>query len=399
MSTANKLKRVIRGTGPERTPAWIAPDRPSGAEPQIPAGEVPGQGVINLPAPVEPVSYEHRADLAVPTAADPDALRLLAEVRGPVAIAEALETIAVLDDIAKGLRDRLRGDEPAAGLIAQLRDLAARRGVYAARAQALGRLVAQPVETPDGPPAVPDLALRLLELPAGADLVGHLDALIRQAATELASIDARLDGVAAIAGSHHFAGQGMEPSRSHDGRSCWIRTAAAPDAWLGEASELTAQRREIQGRLDELVRDRDAAVNLVADGVRAAVLAAGGRDHVIGRLATAQALAGAAPADPPGLAEATELVHRLTEGGADESDINQATAQRQALLGQAVTDRAERISRRREMASRVLDAAVAGDETGRQAIEAILSKAPAVAPALLAAIREARADKRILALV
>lgn len=399
MSTVNKLKRAIHGTGPERVPVLLADDRPSGPDAAIPAPEVPSQGAIDEPATVEPIGYEHRCDLALPVEADADALRLLAAARGPVAIAEHIEAVTVLDDVARGLRGRLRGDEPPAGLISQLRDLAARRAVYAGRALALGKLVAQPVEIPDGPAEIPGVALRLLELPTGADLVGFLDSLIDRARAELAAVDARLDGLAAIAGSHHFAGQGMEPSRSHDGRSCWIRTAAAPDAWLGEASELTAQRREIQGRLNELVRDRDAAVNLVADGVRAGVLAAGGRDHVIGRLATAMALAGTAPAEPPGLASATELVNRLVEGGADESDIADAKARRQAILDTAVTDRAERIARRREMASKVLDLALAGDESGRQAVEAILAKAPAVAPALLDAIREARADRRVLALV
>lgn len=400
MSTANKLKRVIHGSGAERIPAVVASDRPTGpTAAEIPPAEVPAETIAPPPATVEPIPYEHRSDLAMPTDADPDALKLLAEVRGPVAVAEAVEAVHVLDDCARALRDRLTGDEPPAGLIAGLRDLAVRRGVYAARAQALGAILAQPVEIPDGPAGPPALALRLLELPAGRDLVGYLNWLIGQAQSELLAVTAKLDGMTAIAESHHFAGQGMTPSRSQDGRSLWIRTAAAPDAWLAEASELTARRREIQARIDALAQDRDQAVNLVAEHVRQAVVAAGGRDYIVGRLATAMALAGSAPTDPPGLAEANELVARLTEGGADQSDIDQAKANRQAILDTAVTDRAERVARRREMASRMLDLALAGDEAGRQAVESILSAAPAVAPKLLDGIREARADRRVLALI
>lgn len=399
MSTANKLKRVTHGSGPERIPAVLAADRPTGPEPEIPAAEATDETIIQPPATVEPVAYEHHSGLAVPTDADPDALRLLAEVRGPVAVAEAVEAAHILDDHAKALRDRLTGDEPPAGLIAQLRDLAARRATYAARAQALGAILAQPVEIPAGTAEVPGLALRLLGLPTGKDLAGYLNWLIGQAQGELTAVTAKLDGLTAIAESHHFAGQGMTPSRSQDGRSLWLRTAAAPDAWLAEASELTARRREIQARIDALAQDRDQAVNLVAEHVRQAVAASRGRDYIVGRLATAMALAGSAPTDPAGLAEANELVARLTEGGADQSDIDQAKANRQAILDTAVTDRAERVARRREMASRMLDLALAGDEAGRQAVESILSAAPAVAPKLLDGIREARADRRVLALI
>ena len=387
------------------------------------------------------VQFVHNPDMPTPPEADAECLALLGELRGPSAVKELDQAVAVLDDALAGyVASVRRGDDPPRMLRYAL-DAAARRRTYIGRAAALRRVLKLKVVEHAGR-EVPDM-IRVLASVDNGDHFGVLAASMSKLEAERDKAEAELASLKALAadryseagfrGSYHgyrreqlsrLAGQVRalladvrhdphlartlpEPEQLANDGVALVREIArlsgpgeAPRAWpqdglLLKLSAALARRRDAEGRLAALGRDRAGAAAVVARLVGQAVAAAGGRDAVVSNVVVAQVLAGRFPAElaersgrlkalTAAVAEFGTAWSRLMETVGDHLNgpaADHLRARRAEAEESLSTARAEMAARQTDLAGGLVDQALAGDEPARRRIEELASLAAEAFPA------------------
>jgi hypothetical protein len=374
----------------------VAPDRPAGPEPApgptAPSGPDPDPET----GPVEPIAY--RSDLAPVPEASPAAIAALALARGPAALAELVGQVAALDAELAGQRGRLGGPETRSA-VAVIADLAARRGVYAARAAAVAPALGLDPPAIADVPAVPPLALLWARMDARSNLAAEASGRVASARSGLGRAEAELASALALAGDPAAYRSVRRPDairRTSLGHDRVAVPGWAPDEVLSRIDPALAARDAAAGELAAALADGDALAALVAGRMSEAVEAAGGGDRVVAAIVAAQALASPAPGPHPELAALDERLARLEHFGADEP-LGELRERRRAILDGIAFDRTARRERRRGAADRLVKSALAGDESSRAAIEQWLTQCPDVAPGLARDVALARPERALAA--
>ena len=399
--------------GPRPVPSDVVAEPTELVEPTELAEPV----AVPEPPGLTPIAYQITY-ASPPADIDPEALALLAQARGAVAVTELVGAIGVLDSNLHSRIWGLSGPPDLIEAVPSMLDWRARRDVYAARLAALVAILG--CDPPDigDPPMVPQSSLfdrDPHETHLGRGLARD-EGAVRRCLDDLTTSLSSTAMIAANDASYGNVGRQYQVSwaeldrriAEHESAIQRLRKATSgmkplplpPHMWpqdglLSRASNLLGQQRVARDDLAAIDADKARAVELVKAGIAAAIAAAGGVASVETAVTAALTLGSPAEVSPVELDAIDARIAQLRAAGVESGpSIDGLMARRTEVMAASIVTTANTRAGRRERAGSMVRDALAGQESARQQLETLATSQPTAFPVGFAeAVAEARADR------
>lgn len=299
---------------------------------------------------MSPVPFVYNADDPMPIEASAETIEIVAKARGGVAESELSEAVLTLDAELLSRRARMVDENSIRQNMPKVRDILARRRVYASRLSAIRRTLGSKAKPPGDPPELADFVRILADSTEGQDVRGQLSTVLAQVQGEIDHASKEVDDLVEILGDDaRYVELGKtavapyapmlaemadiitrtsrlarfkSPADLHtqpdrptvrldavqasvfrsDAVTAYANVTSVPanvrtpqwpqDALVERIDAKVRQRKALEARLAALKADNAQATKVVADRVQRAVEAAGGVDLIAGDIAAASVLVG-----------------------------------------------------------------------------------------------------------